>query len=89
MVENYEGKKIIALGVTLKNTAEINKLFYKNAFKFSIIPEGLDLINSYDINSYPAHVLIDKNSKITLFQEGISSYTIYNLKKEIEKQLKL
>ena len=89
IVEYYEGKEIIAFGVTLKNKAEINNFFYKSAFKFSIIPEGLDLINSYDIDLYPTHILIDKDSKITFFQEGLNSYTIYNLKKEIERLLKL
>ncbi len=89
IVQEYKEKDIILLGVTLRKKEEINKFFYKSAFKFSIIPEGIDLFNSFDIDSYPAHVIIDKNSKITFFYEGLSSFTIGNLKKEIERLLKL
>lgn len=89
IVQKYEEKDIVVLGVTLRKKEEINKFFYKSAFKFNIIPEGVDLINSFDIDSYPTHLIIDKNSKITFYHKGLSSFTISNLKNEIERLLNL
>ena len=89
IVKEYEGKDIVILGVTLRKKEEINKFFYKSVFKFNIIPEGIDLINRFDIDSYPTHLIIDKDSKITFFHEGLSQFTIGNLKMEINRLLKL
>ena len=89
IVQEYKEKDIVVLGVTLRKKEEINKFFYKSAFKFSIVPEGIDLMNSFNIDSYPAHIIIDKNSKITFYHTGLSSFTIGNLKKEIARLLNL
>jgi peroxiredoxin len=89
IVKEYKEKDIIVLGITLRKKEEINNFFYKSEFKFSIIPDGVDLINSFDIDSYPTHLIINKDSKITFFYEGLSQFTIGNLKMEIERLLKL
>jgi len=89
LVEDYKGKEIVFLGFAINKTSKLNSFLNKKEFKYNIIPESKDIISSYGINSFPTHIIIDKNSKITFSTSGLSENTINDLRKEIEKLLKL
>ncbi len=88
LVEQYKGEEIVFLGFATNNIPKLNSFLSKKEFKYNIIPESRDVSNSYEINSYPTHIIIDQNSKIVFYTVGLGSNTISSIEKEITNLLK-
>jgi len=88
LVENYKEKEIVFLGFATNKIPNLNSFLSKKEFKYIIIPESRDVISSYEINYYPTHIIIDKNSEIVFFSIGLGSHTVNDLENEIKKLLK-
>lgn len=87
IVENYKDKDVIFLGFAINDKSEIDSFLKKNEFKYNIVPDGKEVINSYGINSFPTHIIIDKESKITFSVSGLGPSTINDIDKEIKSLL--
>jgi len=88
LVEKYEGEEVVFLGLAINKTQKLNSFLTKKEFKYKIIPESMDVINSYEITSYPAHIVINQSSKVVFSATGLGSNTIGDLEKTIKKLLK-
>lgn len=87
IVENYKDKDVIFLGFAINDKSAIESFLEKKEFKYNIVPDSRDVINSYGINSFPTHIIIDKNSKITFSVSGLGPTTINDIEKEIKSLL--
>ena len=87
LVEKYKEKEVVFLGFATNKTPKLNSFLSKKEFKYNIIPESKDVINSYEVTSYPTHIIIDKTSKIVFSTSGLGPNTVSDLENEIEKLL--
>ena len=57
----------------------------KQKFNYKIIPQSKEVASHFKVNSYPTHIVIDKNSNIVYSSSGLNDKTIANLKEVIDK----
>lgn len=82
LVEKYEN--VIFLGFAVNNKNKLESFLKKTDFFYSIIPNGGKVAAKYNVMAYPAHIIIDKNSKIQYYSIGLGSKTIDNIEKNID-----
>ncbi len=87
LVEKYKDKEVVYLGFAINKTLELNSFLRKKEFKYHIIPDSREVINSYKISAYPTHIIINKNAEIVFSTSGLGPTTIADLEKGIEKLL--
>lgn len=87
IVEHYKDEDIVFLGFAINDKSAIDSFLEKKEFKYNIVPDSKEVINSYGINSFPTHIIIDKNSKITFSVSGLGPTTINDIEKEIKSLL--
>ena len=86
IVEEFKGQDVVFLGFAINDKEAISKFLEKQEFNYNIIPDSRDLISSYGINSFPTHIIIDKESKVTFLTSGLGPTTIDDIKKKIREQ---
>jgi peroxiredoxin len=87
LVEKYKDQGVIFLGIATNDKEQINAFLQHTSFSYNIIPNSTDIAELYKINTYPSHIVIDKNSKIVHHTTGLESNTIRNLNKKIQSLL--
>ncbi len=63
LVDDYNSKNIVFLGIT-PDTRNAIKIATNLKFKYRIIPDAGNFISSFNLPSFPAHVVIDKYGKV-------------------------
>jgi peroxiredoxin len=91
LVKKYEDKGVVFLGIANSEKSKILKLLEKIDFKYTIIPkEALNkVLEDYNINAYPTHIVIDKDSNMKYYTEGLNDKTIESLMKAIDTLISL
>ncbi|CAN5371244.1 hypothetical protein BH10ACI1_BH10ACI1_22810 [soil metagenome] len=92
VVEEYNGKDVVFLGLATNNKTDLQKFLKKNPFKYQIIPNaGQYMLASYGevkngeyFLGFPTHVVIDRDGQIILKIQGIKG--VEAVRKELEKQ---
>lgn len=88
LVDKYSGKDVVFLGITFDNKKTLEKFLAKKEFKYNIIPDAMKIINENEIKSFPANIIIDKDSNVIFTGDGLNSETtIPGLDYIIEKLL--
>jgi peroxiredoxin len=90
LVEKYKGKDVVFLGIANSDKSKIVKFLKNNSFKYVIASKyaGASIINGYSINAYPTHIIIDKNSIIKFYEEGLDEATLTTLTATLDSLLK-
>lgn len=88
LVAKYKGKDVVFLAFSHNEKKSIESFLEKREFDYNIIAMGNDVIQEYGITSYPTHLIIDKDSKVAYFSEGLSHNTISDLNNKIEELIK-
>ena len=89
MVSKYKNNpNVVFLAVSLDFKSEIRDFLKKSPFLYNIMDNGEWLAKSYNVNSYPTHVVIDQSAKILFHSTGLAQNTIYWIDKSIEEALK-
>lgn len=92
IVDEYNGKDVVFLGLAANNKTDLQKFLKKNPFKYQIVPDaGQFMLASYgELKDgtynlgFPTHVVIDREGQITLKMQGIKG--VEAVKKELKKQ---
>lgn len=88
LVENYkDNKDVVFIAIGLDEKYEIKDFLKRLPFNYNIIDRGTTLAESYKINAFPTHVVVDKEGKIKFHTMGLAKNTVYWLKKSIEEIL--
>lgn len=87
LVDEYKDKGVVFLAFTNNGMSKLEPFFLNNEFNYTIIPECSKLAEKFGIDAYPAHIVIDKHSKIIFASLAIEGSTITLLKKEIDGAL--
>ena len=64
LVHDYKDKDVVFLGLTFSNKDQVKKFITKHPFDYILLPGAQDVNKKYNISSYPASMVIDKNGKI-------------------------
>ncbi|KXH83634.1 TlpA family protein disulfide reductase [Chryseobacterium kwangjuense] len=85
LVDKYSQKDVVFLGITFDNKKVLQNFLTKKEFKYHIIPGAKGTISKYQVNSYPTHVIIDKNSNIVFSSNGLDPDTVTKIDYNIDK----
>ena len=78
IANNYKGKDVVFLALTMENQAKVENYLRKNQFNFKILPNTFDVVLKYaDKNgtgfiemAFPTHFLVNQNGEIELKTSG-------------------
>jgi len=84
LVEKYKNKEVVFLGFAINDKAAIEKFLKTKTFSYNIIPNSEVVIGQYKVQSFPTHLVIDKNSVIAYRTSGLGPNTMADLDKMIE-----
>lgn len=87
LVEKYKNKEVVFLGFSTNQKSKIDEFLKTKAFEYNIIAESKNTASLYNVNSFPTHIVIDKDSKIAHYASGFGPSTVEDLDKMIEKSL--
>jgi peroxiredoxin len=85
--EYKDSSGVVFLAICLDEEYLINKFLEKTPFRYNIIDNGRYVTSMYGINSYPTHVVLDKQGKVSFHATGYSLALIPWLRKTIAKNL--
>ncbi|MBL7723127.1 MAG: TlpA family protein disulfide reductase [Chitinophagaceae bacterium] len=80
-----EDTSIVFLAVALDQKDELKEFLKTHPFGYKIIDDGRYISNQYRLNSYPTNVVITPEGKVYFHSTGLSTNTVYWLKKSIEE----
>lgn len=88
ITETYKGREdVIFLAVALDEAYELKNFLKEMPFNYGIVDGGRYIASQYGITSYPTHVVLDKEGKVTFHTSGYGMGTVPWLKKSIEAAL--
>ena len=88
MVTAYAtNQDVVFLGIALDKRAELEDFLKTFPFKYNIIEDGRRLATSYRVSSFPTHLVIDRQGKITFHTMGLAKNTVHWIKKSIDEAL--
>jgi alkyl hydroperoxide reductase subunit AhpC len=88
LVEKYKGKDIVFLGIATNDKAKLQKFLEKQPFNYMIIPDGSKTAGDYQVNAFPTHIIIDKNSTIAFATTGLGPTTMDDIEKLLDTMIK-
>ena len=84
IVQKYKSEKVVFLTFAMNEQPKIESFLKKHAFDYTILPDSGAVIGDYKIKSYPAHIILDQNSKIAFSIRGLSNSTASEIDEAIE-----
>jgi len=88
LVEKYKNKDVVFLGFAINDEEKIKKFTKTTIYKYNIIPDSKEAVKTYSVNSFPTHIVIDKESTIKYYTSGLGSTTISDLDNTIKSLTK-
>jgi len=85
LVSEYKNKDVVFIGFSTSDETKIDKFLQQKEFDYNIIPNSKDIAKDYLVSAYPANLVIDKNSNIVHYTNGLNSNTKTDIENVIEK----
>ena len=85
IVEKYKSEEVVFLVFAMNEKSKIESFLKKHVFDYTILPDSGAVIGDYKIKSYPAHIILDQNSKIAFSKRGLSNSTASEIDYAIER----
>lgn len=82
--EKFKDKDVVFLAVTFDSKKKLDDFAKKKSFNFNIVPNSMNIIRQFYVNSYPTTIIIDKDRKIHL----VDDLLVFDLMNKIEKMIK-
>lgn len=90
LVETYkDNKDVVFLSFGLDNKNDIQIFLETTPFYYQIVDNSADIVKEFNVNSFPTHIIVDKEGVISFATSGLSDSTIYNLNQHIKSNLSL
>ncbi len=88
MVASYkDNKDVVFIGIALDEKYEIQEFLKIFPFDYNIIENGKNLALSYRVNSFPTHVVVDRDGKVKFHTAGLAKNTVYWIKRSMDEAL--
>lgn len=90
LVEKYGNENVVFIAFALDNEAALRKFLVKNPFNYNIIPDaGIIAQETYNVNSFPTSIIIDKQGNVQDYLIGYSEDVDEKLMTFIDKSLEV
>ena len=86
IVDTYKAdSNVIFIAVALDQKEQLEPYLKEHEFKYTVIPAGKKIADSYDIQGYPTQVIVDKEGKVAFHTLSYYSVTDYWMRKTIDE----
>ena len=85
LVEKYAADSVRFVAVALDQKFQLEEFLRTMPFKYNIVDEGRYLAEKYRVQSYPTHVVVDKEGKVYFHTTGLGMNTVYWIEKCIRE----
>lgn len=82
--EKFKDKDVEFFAITFDSKKKLEDFAKKKLFNFTVVPNSMNVIRQFYVNSYPTTIIIDKDRKIHLLDDLL----VFDLMKKIEKMIK-
>lgn len=88
VVKKYESNKdVVFLAVALDEKYDLKKFLANTPFQYHIIDNGRYVVANYGVNSFPTHVILDREGKVNFHTTGLAPNTVSWIDKSIDALL--
>jgi peroxiredoxin len=88
LVDSFKtNDQVIFAAVALDDRATLEKFLKSMPFNYRIIDNGRFIADSYRVRSYPTHAVIDQEGKVYFHTSGLTTNTVYWVRKSIDELL--
>lgn len=87
IVEDYKNEEVIFLGFATNKKSKIEKFLETKKFDYNIIPDSRKIAMDYGVQSYPTHIIIDREGMIRFVTSGLGPTTINDIRSGITEAL--
>lgn len=85
LVAKYKNNPdVVFLGVALDSRSALKDFLKSTPFNYAIIDDGRSIAAQYGIQSYPTHVITDRNKNVLFHTNGLAPNTVDWIGKSIE-----
>ncbi len=88
LVERYKSKDVVFLGFATNDKPSLENFLTRKPFLYHLIADSREIAHQYDVDAFPTHVIIDRESNIAFYSTGLGPTTLTDLEKTIESLLK-
>jgi thiol-disulfide isomerase/thioredoxin len=89
IVDTYSlDSNIVFIAVALEPKQLLEPYLKEHEFKYTVIPSGQKIADSYDIQGYPTQVIVDKEGKVAFHTVSYYYVTDYWMRKTIDELVK-
>ncbi len=86
IVDSYKADpNVVFLAVALDRKEQLEPYLKQYEFKYTVIPDGKKIADSYNIAGYPTQVIVDKEGKVAFHAVSYYSVTDYWMRKTIDE----
>jgi peroxiredoxin len=82
--EKYKDDNVEFFAITFDSKKKLDDFAKKKSFNFTIVPNSMNIIRQFYVNSYPTTIIVDKDRKIHL----VDDLLVFDLMNKIEKMIK-
>ncbi|WAC03815.1 TlpA disulfide reductase family protein [Lacinutrix neustonica] len=87
LVKDYKDKAVVFLAITFNKKDVVEQFLEEQTFDYTIAANANDVITSYQVQSYPTSMVINKKGEIVLKELGYRTNIKTVLSKSINSQL--
>jgi peroxiredoxin len=87
LVSEFKGKDVVFIAFASDSAEDLRTFLKEKTFNYHIIPEGLKVAETYEVNVFPTHIVIGKDGQIVSRFMGGSDKRHDDLRPLIERTL--
>lgn len=85
LVDKYQNQGVVFLAIGLDHPKRIKPFLKKHPFQYEILTNGLRVAQSYKVNSYPTHLLLNSQREVVYSQVGYARGVIQSIEMALKK----
>lgn len=89
LADAHRDDGVVFLAPSVNERGPLEAFLVQRRFAYRVIPAAFELATSYEVKSYPSHVVIDQGGRITFATGGLQAGTIPALEAEVDRLLDL
>lgn len=87
LVKDFHGKDVVFVAFALDKAEDLQTFLKQTPFDYEVVPDSDKIAQTYEVMTYPTHVVIDKRGRVSIRQTGRSSKPQEELRPLIEQAL--
>jgi peroxiredoxin len=87
LVAEYEQEDIVFLAAGLDGKERVQDFLTRYPFDYQVVPSAMDIATQFGVSTYPTHIVLDKNGKILLAENGFTDHVKRQMIQAIEQAL--